>query len=221
MLTDINGNFASDCTESGRPLIALLGDSTAGALMPGLRELQAREHFGLSQFTISSCQPLLVQAYAMTDACLRRNREIIGRLADEHPDIVILHALWVVAGPYELEPTISALRSRGIKRVIVIGRVPLWNGGLPNAVMAYHRRTGSLLPERTSLFVDPEDNRMRDYSTSAGAEFVSAQRPFCDNSGCLNRIGDELVASDGIHLTPAGSKYLVAHIAPAILDAKP
>src|SRR6201995_4465208 len=128
-----------------------------------------------------SCLPLLVQVYAMSYACLRRNREIIGRLANEHQDIVILHALWVVAGPQELEPTVAALRSHGIRRVIVIGRVPLWNGGLPNAVMAYHRRTGSLLPERTPLFGEPEDNRMRDYSTSAGAEFVSAQRPFCDN----------------------------------------
>jgi peptidoglycan/LPS O-acetylase OafA/YrhL len=221
MLTDMTGNFTPDCTEAARPLIAVVGDSTAGALMPGLRELQARAHFGLAQFTLSSCEPLLVQGYAMTDACVRRNREIIDLLASTRPDTVILHALWVVAGPEELQPTIAALRAHGIERIIIVGRVPLWNGGLPDAVAAYYRRTGRLLPERTPLFVDPEDQRLMHYSEALGAEFVSAYRVFCDEAGCLDRIGNELVASDGIHLTPAGSKYLISHIAPELLDIRP
>ncbi len=59
---------------------------------------------------------------------------------------------------------------------------------------------------------------MSDYSIAVGAEFISAYKAFCDESGCLDRIGNELVASDGIHLTRAGSKFLIAQIAPVLLD---
>src|SRR5262249_555106 len=73
MLKDGDKDFARDCIEQKRPLLALLGDSTAGALMPGLRHLQSRAQFGIAQFTVSSCQPLLAPAaFGMTDACLNR-----------------------------------------------------------------------------------------------------------------------------------------------------
>lgn len=191
--------------------------------MPGLRQLQAHENFGLTQFAVSSCQPILVHGFAMSDACVSRNREIVELLAKVRPDTVILQALWVLA-PDELRSMTDALRSRGIKRIVVIGRVPHWKGGLPNIVAAYHRRTGMLLPERTSMFVEPEerdDLLLKNMSEATGAEYISAYKSFCDTSGCLNRIGNQLVASDGIHLTPAGSKYLIEHIAHAILDLRP
>ena len=59
MLNEAYQDFAPDCIEHKRPLLALLGDSTAGALMPGLRHLQSRAQFGIAQLTVSSCQPLL------------------------------------------------------------------------------------------------------------------------------------------------------------------
>src|SRR5260370_16124502 len=52
--------FADDCVDRGRrPLILVWGDSTAGALMPGLRKAQESRAFGLAQFTASSCIPAL------------------------------------------------------------------------------------------------------------------------------------------------------------------
>jgi peptidoglycan/LPS O-acetylase OafA/YrhL len=210
--------FAPDCIEQKRPLIALLGDSTAGALMPGLRHLQSHAQFGIAQLTVSSCEPLLVAtAHGMTDACLARNRKIIDLLTAARPDVVLLHALWV-AGVDQLRPTIEALRSLGVKHIVVLGRVPGWSDGLPGAIAAYYRRTGSLLPERTSLFVDGDNDFMQDVSKAlVGVEYVSARKIFCDASGCLNRIGNELLVSDGLHLTPAGSRYLIDRIAPVLL----
>ena len=218
MLNEGDKDFAPDCVEQGRPLVALLGDSTAGALMPGLRSLQSRMHFGIAQFTVSSCQPLLAAtAFGMTDACLSRNREIVDLLARAHPDVVVLHALWVVAGPDELRPSVEALRSLGIKHIIIFGRVPAWSDGLPGAVAAYYRRTGSLIPERTSLFVDEENEAMKGFSETLGIEYISARKAFRDESGCLDRIGNDLLVSDKLHLTPAGSKYLIDRIAPTLL----
>jgi peptidoglycan/LPS O-acetylase OafA/YrhL len=219
MLNEGDKDFAPDCVEHKRPLIALLGDSTAGALMPGLRHLQSRAQFGIAQFTVSSCQPLLAAgAFGMTDACLGRNREVLDLLADVHPDVVMLHAVWVVSGPDELRPSIEALKALGVKHIIILGRVPAWSDGLPGAVAAYYRRTRSLMPERTSLFVDEENEILKGFSEAAGVEYISARKAFCDETGCLDRIGNHLLVSDGLHLTPIGSKYLIDRIAPVILD---
>jgi hypothetical protein len=173
--------------------------------------------FGIAQFTVSSCQPLLAAtARGMTDACLRRNREIFGLLAKTVPDVVLLEALWIAAA-VELQPTIEALRSLGVKHIIVLGQVPVWSDGLPDAIAVYYRRTGSLLPERTSLFVDGQTDYMQSVSEALGVEYISARRVFCDASGCLNRIGNDLLVSDTLHLTSSGSKFLLDRIAPVLL----
>lgn len=72
-------------------------------------------------------------------------------------------------------------------------------------------------PERTSLFVDEENDFMKETAEALGVEYVSARKVFCDTSGCLNRIGNELLVSDGLHLTASGSKYLVDRVAPVLL----
>jgi peptidoglycan/LPS O-acetylase OafA/YrhL len=221
MLNEGSKDFAPDCAEQRRPLMALLGDSTAGALMPGLRDLQSRAPFGIAQFTVSSCQPLLTAtAFGMTDSCLGRNREIVDLLAGARPDVVLLHAVWVVSGPDELRPLIAALRSIGVKHIIVLGRVPSWSGGLPAAIAAYYRRTRSLLPERTPLFVEQDDERMKDFSAAVGVDYISAREVFCNGDGCLARIDNELVASDVVHLTTTGSRYLIERIAPLLLASR-
>jgi hypothetical protein len=58
---------------------------------------------------------------------------------------------------------------------------------------------------------------MKDVSEALGVEYISARRVFCDVSGCLNRIGNDLLVSDRLHLTPTGSKYLLDGIAPLLL----
>src|ERR1700759_4320704 len=183
MLNQAYQDFAPDCIEHKRPLLALLGDSTAGALMPGLRHLQSRVQFGIAQLTASSCQPLLdARARGMTVMCLERNRTIFGLLAQTPPDVVLLHASWIAALD-ELRPTVEALRSLGVKHIIVIGQVPAWSDGLPGAIASYYRRTGSVIPERTSLFVDEQNEYMKDVTEALGVEYISARRVFCDGSG--------------------------------------
>jgi hypothetical protein len=58
---------------------------------------------------------------------------------------------------------------------------------------------------------------MKGASRALGVEYISAREVFCDASGCLARIGNELLVSDGVHLTPTGSKYLIDCIGPALL----
>ena len=214
MLNDDDRDFAPDCIEHKRPLIAIWGDSTAGALVPGFQRLQSQHPFGLAQLTVSSCPPLLVKSYNVSDNCLSKNREIVRRLEDARPDIVILHALWTT-NTDELRPTIDALRDLGA-RTVILGYVPVWRGGLPTAVAAYYRRTGGVIPERSHVFVDIQPDGpewMSRVAAELDTEYISMRDILCNSDGCLTRIGSDLTTRDWLHLTPSGAAYVADAVA--------
>jgi hypothetical protein len=62
---------------------------------------------------------------------------------------------------------------------------------------------------------------MEAFSRSADVEYISAQHVFCNTDGCLTRIGptaDDVVATDIVHLSESGSRYLGAAIARPLLE---
>jgi hypothetical protein len=126
------------------------------------------------------------------------------------------------ANTSELKPTIDVLRAMGVRRIVILGKVPLWQGGLPNLVAAYYRRERKLLPEFSSLLVDgrPDTDVIRFAAAELGVEFVSIRDTLCKDGECRTRIGDDLVTSDIDHFTPAGAKYVVEKIADAVLSGK-
>jgi peptidoglycan/LPS O-acetylase OafA/YrhL len=212
-------DFASSCTDQKRPLILVWGDSTASTLINGFRHLQASRNFGIAQFTVSSCPPLLVKVDQVSDYCLDKNRKIVDLIGDNSPEVVILQAFWSsIDTEHNLRPTIEALRARNIRNIIILGPVPVWFRGLPTAVTIHYRRTGALIPERTWLYVDHKsgDANMRKIAASLGVEYISARDALCDDHGCMTRIGDSLVVRDTIHLTPTGSAFLIDSIAPQL-----
>jgi peptidoglycan/LPS O-acetylase OafA/YrhL len=216
--TDTN-DFPPSCVDRARPLVAIWGDSTASALIPGFRKLQKSIPFGIVQFTVSSCSPILVPHAQLTKLCIERNQKIPQRISEASPDIVILEAVWDVHDKAEtLRPTIEALQRAGIRRIIILGTVPVWHGGLPEVVTTYYVRTGGMIPERIDDYYDkhPSDTWMKPVAEELGLQFVSAWKPFCNEQGCLTRIGSSLVARDVIHLTPIGAEFLVKAIAPEL-----
>ncbi len=218
MLVGGDKTFAPECIEHGRPLVAIWGDSTAGALVPGFQRLQSQHAFGLAQLTVSSCPPLLVKLDNVSNDCLAKNQQIVRLLRDARPDIVVLHALWVT-NTIELKPTIDALRDLGVGRIIIFGYVPVWRGGLPNAVAAYYRRTGHVIPERSHVIVDTQPDGpewMSRVAAELGTEFVSMRDTLCDSEGCLTRVGNDLTTRDWLHLTPSGAEYVAKAVAPRL-----
>jgi peptidoglycan/LPS O-acetylase OafA/YrhL len=222
MLINGDRDFAPSCIDPERPLIALWGDSSASALMPGLRELQSHYRFGIAQFTKSGCSPLLVMRPAADQSCVDKNHEVLQRLAEAHPRTVLLHSLWYTTNSDDLRPTIDALRSIGVDRIIVLGKVTIWTGGLPNAVATYYWRRHELLPERTALFVDPQygEDPLKVAANKLGVEYISLWNLLCDKVGCLTRIGADLIISDWLHFTPEGSKYVMKMMGPAFLGSE-
>jgi SGNH domain (fused to AT3 domains) len=217
-------SFADDCVDRNRrPLVMVWGDSTAGALMPGLRKAQEVHDFGIAQFTSSSCIPALGADIPGVPNCRAINDEVFGLARRLQPDIVLLHGTWEKYLDHVAE-TVTALKQQTHARVVVLGPVPGWKRGLPNEVLRYFMLYHRLIPERSDDAVSSNayDAKMRAALVPKGAEFISAWDVLCNDRGCLTRIGDaasDITASDQVHLTEKGSIFLVRSIIDPLLGA--
>jgi peptidoglycan/LPS O-acetylase OafA/YrhL len=217
-------SFADSCVDRNRrPLVFVWGDSTAGALLPGLRKVQETNDFGIAQFTSSSCVPALNTDVAGVPNCRAINDKILSIARDLQPDIVLLHSTWdrYLDGVAE---TVMALKQQTHARVIVLGSVPWWKRGLPNEVMRYFMLHHRLIPERSDRAApDSSAMRLREKLVPLGAKFISVWDTMCNAHGCLARIGDtakDISASDQVHLTEKGSVFLVQSVVHEILRAQ-
>ena len=216
--------FGKSCMEEAHPLLFVWGDSTATALMPGLRQLQHERSFGLAQFNANSCGPWLSVNVPGNPNCRSINDEVLGIVSRAHPDVVVLHARGStrpedIAG---LKKTVLALRGLSIPHIIVLGPVPVWKRGLPNEVLRYFVMHHALIPARLSqrVYQTWDDAQMRSELMGGGAEYISAWDAMCDKDGCLARLGEkpeDIVASDQHHLTESGSTFLIQSIKDKIL----
>jgi peptidoglycan/LPS O-acetylase OafA/YrhL len=214
-------SFADSCVDRGRrPLILVWGDSTAGALMPGLRKAQESRAFGIAQFTSNSCIPALNTDVAGTPNCRAVNDKVLSLARELKPDIVLLHSTWdrYLDG---VGATVAALKQQTNARVVVLGSVPWWKRGLPNEVLRYFMLHHRLIPERSGRAeADGSAAKLRDKVVPSGAEFISVWDAMCNADGCLTRIGDtagDISATDQVHLSEKGSVFLIQSIIDRIL----
>jgi SGNH domain (fused to AT3 domains) len=217
--------FADSCVDRDRrPLVLVWGDSTAGALLPGLRKVQETRDFGIAQFTSSSCIPALNTDVAGEPHCRAMNDKVLLLAREIRPDIVLLHSTWdrYLDGVAE---TVAALRKQTNARIVVLGSVPWWKRGLPNEVLRYFMLHHRLIPERSSrAAADSSGATLREKLVPLGAEFISVWDAMCNADGCLTRIGDtssDISASDQLHLTEKGSVFLVQSIIHEVLRGQP
>ena len=214
-------SFADDCVDQNRrPLILLWGDSTAGALMPGLRKAQESRDFGIAQFTSSSCIPAINVDIPGVPNCRAINDKVLELARQLKPDVVLLHGTWEKYLDHVAE-TVTALKQATGARVVVLGPVPVWKRGLPNEVLRFFLLYHRLIPERLKASgSNGYDAEMRAALLPRGAEFMSVWDTLCNTDGCLTRVGDEasdILVSDQVHLTEKGSVFLVQSIIDALL----
>ncbi len=215
-------DFADSCVERDRrPLVLIWGNSTAGALLPGLRKAQETRNFGIAQLTSNSCIPALNADIEGTPNCRAMNDKVFSLVRQIKPDIVLLHGTWEKHLDNVAE-TVVALKKETNARVVVLGGVPAWPRGLPSEVLRYFILHRALIPERSPGAVPPTayDAVMRARLEPLGAEFISASDVFCNAQGCLTRIGDvpaDITVSDQLHITEKGSVFLIASIIDRLL----
>jgi peptidoglycan/LPS O-acetylase OafA/YrhL len=218
-------SFAETCVDRDRrPLVFVWGDSTAGALIPGLRRAQQTRDFGIAQFTSSSCPPALNADIAGTPNCRAINDRILAIAQKIDPDIVLLHGV-TDSHLDNVAETVAALKKLTKARVVVLGPVPTWRRGLPNEVLRYFMLHHRLIPARSDGAVSSNwpDRLLRAKVAPLGAEFISVWDALCNADGCLTRIGDsagDISASDQVHLTEKGSVFLVQAIIDEVLGGR-
>jgi peptidoglycan/LPS O-acetylase OafA/YrhL len=215
--------FDSNCIEPGdKPLLFLWGDSTAAALLPGLKQVQATTPFRLAHFAAPACAPVL--ATGSNNRCDEANDTVLGFIKSSHPDIVLLHAMWqgshnlgkLEATLGELDATIQTLKALRIPRIVILGPVPVWKRTLPHALVNYYRLTHVVADRLTVGASGPQgDELMQRFSGEAGVEYISAWHALCNADGCLARAGphaNDVTTSDLVHLSDAGSVFLIEAI---------
>jgi peptidoglycan/LPS O-acetylase OafA/YrhL len=219
----VETNFAADCADRDRrPLVLVWGDSTAGALIPGLRKAQETRNFGIAQFTSSSCIPALKADIADNPNCRAMNDKVLALARELQPDVVLLHGTWEKHLDNVAE-TVAALKQQTRARVVVLGPLPAWRRSVPNEVLRFYMMYHRLVPPRVSGVARSDgayDNLMREKLLPLGAEFISAREEMCNAEGCLIRVGDsaaDIIISDQAHLTEKGSDYLIGAIIDRVL----
>ena len=203
----------ANCIEQGnKPLLFLWGDSTAAALYPGLKKAAETIPFRLARFAAPGCAPILADV-----KCAGVNDLVFGFVKSSHPEIVLLHAMWDRTHDLDkLGETIRQLKALHIPRIVILGPVPLWKRTLPLALVNTFRFR-HVVADRIASGVSGagSDQQMRAFSEAAGVEYISAWRALCDSEGCLTRVGptaDDVVTTDIVHLSNAGSKFLIEAI---------
>jgi len=212
--------FDAKCIEQGgQPLLFLWGDSTAAALLPGLKKAQEIVPFRLARFASPGCMPIL--AAGSNARCDETNDIVFGYLKSSRPETVLLHAMWDHDSDLiKLAETIRQLKALNIPRIVILGAVPVWKRSLPHSMVNYYRFRHTISDRLATGVSGPEgDDRMQVFSKAAAVEYISARRVLCNLDGCLTRIGsaaNDVVTSDAVHLSDNGSDFLIKEVSGAL-----
>ena len=144
-------SYAAQCIdpdEGHKPLVLLWGDSHAGRLYPGLRQV-AGDRFRIAQVTRSGCAPNFWTFHPGRSGgpCTLANVHVMREVQELQPDVVVVFSRWFgwsrKAIDHILPRVVHALRANGAKRVIVVGPAPEWRRSLPEimfrAAQAQHQ----------------------------------------------------------------------------------
>jgi len=225
-------DFAPECAGGGRrPLLLIWGDSYGAALYPGLLHVAAERGYDVAQYTASACPPLIGYTLPERPFCKSINDDVLRRIGELHPDVVILDATWGHAEQTlreDLPLTASRLKAMNVPRIVMMGPPPGWGGaGLPDTVLTYYEQTRAVLPERTfygsnDVWTRARDAMLAGLSSELGVHYISVRNVFCNDDGCLTRIGpseSELTAFDAGHLTVPAAIFLADQTLDQMLGA--
>lgn len=186
------------------------GDSHASQLYYGIHQ-NVPKNWQVLQVTSAGCPPALLSGHeSAANYCDKSNTFALDAIKSQRPDIVIV-AQNLGHDVAQMSLISAELESRGIKNIIFTGPTPHWTSDLPRIIL---RQLWKDTPQRTFTGVDTkvlEANRMlkSKFISSPSRRFVSIIDYFCDEKGCLTRIGSDkkygITSWDYGHLTPVAS----------------
>lgn len=211
-------DFSPTCvdpkTKNETPLIVIWGDSHAAHLYPGFLALQKESlNIRIAQFTTSSCPPLLNFSSTARKECSRNNLNVLEKIKDIRPNVVILAADWMDES-YDIDrihDTVKELNTLQIDSIWLTGTVPRWPMPLPRYLLNIMRKSSThevpnrLLPMDTSK----KDEELKKAALTLGIEYFSPKDALCNAEGCLTNLMsnniNRITQFDICHLTDEGS----------------
>jgi peptidoglycan/LPS O-acetylase OafA/YrhL len=202
-------------SSTGRKVLFIWGDSHAQHFYHGLRESLPKD-WDVLIVASSGCKPALVASDSKSNFCERSNWFARKSIAEQRPDAVLIaqsrnHPFEHLAGVGK------NLKEAGVPQIIFTGPAPHWKIDLYKVVL---KQLWNDTPARTFVGVDEKvmaDNQSlkKAFASQRGLIFVDQMAAFCNEAGCLTRIGDDrkegITSWDMGHLTPIASEYLAAN----------
>jgi hypothetical protein len=214
----------SQSMNSPGPLLVTLGDSLAFHLMPGLHELRKERAFRYQMIRWGKCGPDGYKKPVDPEDCLKSIEDIKTKFSLLKPDILLIARAWPGYNHVEnISETIRFFQSIGVRKIILIGMVPYWRE--PPQILLYKSYLADPMHPIPDRLFGPKalevDARLKDIAADLGVEYVSAYNVFCNENGCLVRLGSDakdIFQIDRGHFSAAGSSFFVSHIANRIFD---
>lgn len=190
--------------------LLIWGDSHAQQLYSGLHK-NLPENWQILQVASSGCEPDVSALHdSTTNYCAKSNYFALETIKKSSTKIVIVgqnlgHDVETMAS------IASTLESLGVQRIIFTGPSPHWTEDLPKIIL---RKLWVETPERTFKGVNAEvlagDKVLKqNFMPSPSRHFISVIDYFCNENGCLTRIGSDktsgITSWDYGHLTPIAS----------------
>ncbi|MDI1310114.1 MAG: acyltransferase family protein [Methylotenera sp.] len=219
----LKADVNKDCyTPESNKAVFIWGDSHAQHLNFGLSKLLS-DNISLLQIASFGCAPNVnFIKDGMKSNCDKANQYALGKIKSAKPSIVVLAQRHGHENNHWVE-TITALKSYGVQKIIIVGPVPDWQQYL---YRYFARHLWERKPSRTKENLAPEvfntDLKMKALiPTEKSVVYISMLDILCNNQGCLTYLGSDyknsLVTWDYGHLTLPASEYVARNaIGPAI-----
>jgi hypothetical protein len=205
--------YTKDHSKSKHVLI--WGDSHAQQLYYGLNK-NLPKNWQILQVASSSCFPEIIDQDSNDNFCIKSNFVALEAIKVNKPDVVIIAQL----NQYNVNKSLvinDKLKQLGISKVIFIGPVPRWKSDLPKIIS---RKLWKDTPQRSFVGIDQKilaiNQQLKSEFASKNLNYLDAIAVFCNDQGCLTRIGDDrltgIVSSDYGHLLQISSDYLAKNL---------
>jgi peptidoglycan/LPS O-acetylase OafA/YrhL len=199
-----------------KKILFIWGDSHAQMLNYGLKHNLPND-WQILQIASSGCTASVAIESIRSGYCRESNALAVKAMTETKPNVVII-AQRVGHDVATMKANAVALKNLGVGRVILLGPVPQWNESLPKKIV---RRLWRDTPERTYDGIDHDiiaanTEVKKHFFQMDGATFVDLIDFFCDERGCMTRIGPDrkldITTADYGHLTLLASDFLAKNL---------
>jgi hypothetical protein len=208
-----------------KPIIFIIGDSHSASLSLGIRKYYQDSKVNVMQASTGWCDP--TNNDKTNFKCVDINKEVINKLKIYKPDILVLNNNWNASSRQEyykgnnsywerLDELLELYFSLGVKKIIIVGQIPMWTVDLPEYVNKNYLIKGQVIPSRLNenlrMDVFSTEKIMKNLKYNENTKYVSLIDYLCNNNGCLTTTAaiydnNPIVWDDG-HLTQDGSDFI-------------